>query len=254
MNLTGKVALVTGGSGGIGQAICKRLSADGAVIAVNYRTNAEPAERFVTALKADGGRAQCFKADVSDPEACVRLATEVVAAFGRIDILVSNAGIEHFGKLAEITHEDFNRVFSINVAGQLFMAQAVAPHLTHGGRIVLTSSVSARIAVYNHTLYAASKAAVSAMVLNLAPELGERGITINAIAPGGTATPMATENAKHYTPPVFSTVSPELIIKSKSALQRIGRPEEIANAIGFLVSDQASYITGSTLAVDGGAM
>ncbi|WP_058999153.1 SDR family NAD(P)-dependent oxidoreductase [Leptolyngbya sp. NIES-2104] len=112
--------------------------------------------------------------------------TSSIEKYGQLDILVSNAGIEHFGKLEEITPQDFERVFSVNVAGQLFATQAAARYLPSGGRVVLTSSVSAQISVFYHTLYAASKAAVSAMVRNLAPELGERGITINAIAPGGT--------------------------------------------------------------------
>ena len=112
--------------------------------------------------------------------------------------------------------------------------------------------MSARIPVFYHTLYAASKAAVSAMVLNLAPELGERGITINAIAPGGTATDMAKENAKFYTHPALQDVSPEALLKSKSSLQRLAEPEEIAATVAFLVCDDASYITGSTIAIDGG--
>ena len=187
MNLEGKVAIVTGASGGIGSAICKRLSLEGATMAVNYREKPAPAEELAALLRDDGREAQPFQADVSRPEDGKRLIAEVLSRFGKIDILVSNAGVEHFGKLEEITPEDFTRVFSINVAGQLFVTQAVAPHLPNGGRIVLTSSVSARFAIFHHTLYAASKAAVSAIALNLAPELGERGITINAIAPGGTA-------------------------------------------------------------------
>lgn len=183
-----------------------------------------------------------------------RLVETTVNQYGQLDILVSNAGIEHFGKLEEITREDFDRIFSVNVAGQLFVTQAAAPYLSSGGRIVLTSSVSARIAVFNHTLYAASKAAVSAMVLNLAPELGERGIAINAIAPGGTATDMAAENAKLYTPPALQNVAPDALLKSKAALQRLAQPDEIAAAVVFLVSEDASYITGSTLAVDSGRL
>ena len=167
---------------------------------------------------------------------------------------MSNAGIEHFGKLEEITPQDLERVFSVNVAGQLFVTQAAARYLPSGGRIVLTSSVSARSSIFHHTLYAASKAAVSAMVLNLAPELGERQITINAIAPGGTATDMAKENGKFYTHPALQDVAPEALLKSKAALQRLAQPEEIAATIAFLVSDDASYITGSTLAIDGGRL
>ena len=179
---------------------------------------------------------------------------EVAASFGALDILVSNAGIEHFGALEDITPEDFDRIFSVNTRGQLFAVQAAVRHMRPGGRLVLTSSVSARIGVFHHTLYAASKAAVSAMVMNLAPELGARGLTINAIAPGGTATDMAAENAKHYTPPSLQGVSPEAVLQSQVALGRLARPEEIAATVAFLVSEDASYITGSTVAINGGWM
>jgi 3-oxoacyl-[acyl-carrier protein] reductase len=254
MKLTGKVAVVTGASRGIGKAIVTRLASEGAIVAINYRNNAQPAEELVSELNDKGFKAQAFRADMSKPEESQALLDDVVKAFGKVDILASNAGIEHFGKLEEITPEDFNRIFSTNVAGQLFVTQAAARYLPSGGRIVLTSSVSAKISVFYHTLYAASKAAVSAMVLNLAPELGERGITINAIAPGGTATDMAKENAKRYTNPALKDVSPEALLKSKASLQRLAQPEEIAAAVAFLVSDDASYITGSTLAVDGGRL
>ena len=254
MKLDGKVAIVTGASSGIGKVVAERLSADGAIVAVNYRGDAAPAEALAAALRKGGRDAQPFQADVTKPEDRQRMVAEVLKRFGKIDILVSNAGVEHFGRLADLTPEDFNRVFSVNVAAQLFMTQAVAPHLPDGGRIVLTSSVSARFAIFHHTLYAASKAAVSAMVLNLAPELGERGITINAVAPGGTASRMSKENGKLYTPPVLKDVPPDVLAKSSNSLQRIGRPEEIASAVSFLVSPDASYVTGSTLAVDGGRL
>jgi 3-oxoacyl-[acyl-carrier protein] reductase len=268
MKLTGKIAVVTGASRGIGKAILvprgfanvTRLAKEGAIVAINYRKDAQLAEELVSELNKQGFKAQAFRADMSKPEESQALLEDVVKAFGKVDILVSNAGIEHFGKLEEITQQDFvraasalpNRVFSTNVAGQLFVTQAAARYLPSGGRIVLTSSVSAKISVFHHTLYAASKAAVSAMVLNLAPELGERGITINAIAPGGTATDMAKENGKLYTHPALRDTSPEVLLKSKTSLQRLAQPEEIAAAVLFLVSDDASYITGSTLAVDGG--
>src|SRR4029077_19424403 len=125
-------------------------------------------------------------------------------SYGKLDILVSNAGIEHFGRLDEITPEDFDRVFSTNTRGQLFAVQHAARHLPEGGRIVLTSSVSATRAVFHHTLYAASKGAVNSMVLNLSPELGQRGITINAIAPGGTVTDMANTHALSYKHPLLA--------------------------------------------------
>jgi 3-oxoacyl-[acyl-carrier protein] reductase len=254
MKLSGKVAVVTGASRGIGKAIATRLATEGAIVAINYHQNAELAEALVSELDSKGFKTQAFRADMSKPEESRALLDDVVKAFGKVDILVSNAGVEYFGKLEDITPQDVDRVFSVNVAGQLFVTQAAARYLPSGGRIVLTSSVSAKIPVFHHTLYAASKAAVSAMVLNLAPELGERGITINAIAPGGTATDMAKENGKLYTNPALRDVPPAALLKSKTSLQRIAQPEEIAAAVTFLVSDDASYITGSTLAVDGGRL
>jgi 3-oxoacyl-[acyl-carrier protein] reductase len=247
-----KVAIVTGSSRGIGKEIVMRLAREGAKVIVNYRSSPDEAEEVVKKIEQQGGEATAIQADVSQVDQSKQLVEKAVEKYGQLNILVSNAGIEHFGKLEEITLEDFNRVFSINVAGQLFVTQAAAAYLPSGGRIVLTSSVSAKIAVFYHTLYGASKAAVSAMVRNLAPELGERGITINAIAPGGTATDMAEKNAKFYTHPALQNVSPDTLLKSIGALQRLAQPEEIAAAITFLVSDDASYVTGSTLAVDGG--
>ena len=254
MKLNGKIAVVTGASRGIGKAIATRLAKEGATVAINYRQNAEPAEALVSDLNSKGFKTQAFRADVSKSAECQTLMDEVNTAFGRLDILVSNAGVEYLGKLENITQQDFDRVFGVNVAGQLFVTQAAARYLQSGGRIVLTSSLSGRIAIFNHALHAASKAAVSAMALNLAPELGERGITINAIAPGSTATTsMTAEDIKLYIPPALQDVAPDALLNSKISLQRLAQPQEIAAAVAFLVSDDASYITGSTLAVDGGS-
>lgn len=252
MRLEGRRALVTGGSRGIGAAIARRLSAEGATVAINYRSDTASANALVDELGATGRPARAFQADVSDRNEIHGLVDEVVAALGGLDIVASNAGVEHFGALEAITPEEFDRVFHINVAGQLFVAQAAAEAMTSGGRILLTSSVSARFASYHHTLYAASKAAVSAMVLNLAPELAERGITINAIAPGGTNTDMARENAELYTHPALAGVSPDGLMKSRIALGRLADPDEIAAAAAFLLSSDAAYVTGSTLDVNGG--
>jgi NAD(P)-dependent dehydrogenase (short-subunit alcohol dehydrogenase family) len=251
MSLNGKVALVTGGSRGIGAAVVRRLAADGAAVAVNYRANAEKAQALVDEIVAAGGTAVALAADVSEPEQTGRLVDEAVNRLGGLDILVSNAGIEHFGALGTITPDDFDRIYRTNVRGQLFAAQHAARHLGEGGRIVLTSSVSASRAFRHHTLYASSKAAVEAMVLNLAPELGERGITINAIAPGGTATDMAADASPQYMEG-RENVDVAAELKHMIALGRLAQPQEIAAAVAFLVSPDASYMTGRTLAVDGG--
>ncbi|GAA1913976.1 SDR family NAD(P)-dependent oxidoreductase [Streptantibioticus ferralitis] len=249
--LSGKVALVTGAARGIGRAVAVRLAEDGATVAVNYRSSTADAEQLVAELEKRGGQATAIRADVADLSEIRRLVDQVVETYGRLDILVSNAGIEHFAPLDEITPEDFDRVFSINTKGQLFVTQQAARHLGAGGRIVLTSSVSATRSVFHHTLYAASKAAVNGMVLNLAAELGQRGITINAIAPGGTATGMSAANAIHYRHPLLDITLPEWE-KMHGALGRLASPEEIAAVTAFLVSDDASYITGRTIAADGG--
>jgi 3-oxoacyl-[acyl-carrier protein] reductase len=252
--LAGKRALVTGGSRGIGAAIARRLAAEGATVAVNYVADVTSAESLVKELRGNGIKAAAFQADVSDPAETSRLVDAVVQEFGGLDLLASNAGVEYFGALESITPSDFDRVFRINVGGQLFVTQAAAAVMTPGSRILLTSSVSARIGVYRHSLYAASKAAVSAMTLNLAPELAERGIAINAIAPGGTATDMAAEHAASYTPPALRDVAPAQIIESMNALGRLAEPDEIAAVAAFLLSSDASYLTGSTVDAAGGWM
>ena len=252
--LAGKRALVTGGSRGIGAAIARRLAADGAAVAVNYVADQASADKLVAELTDKGHQVAAFRADVSDPAQTHDLVEQVVEAMGGIDILASNAGVEHFGALESITLSDFDRVFHINVAGQLFATQAAATAMTDGGRILLTSSISARIGVYQHTLYAASKAAVSAMVLNLAPELAERGIAINAIAPGGTATDMAAEVGALYTPPALRDVPAAAVIASMNAIGRLAEPDEIAAIAAFLLSPDASYLTGATIDASGGWM
>lgn len=253
-DLTGRRALVTGAGRGIGAAVARRLAADGAAVAVNYRSSAADADTLVEQLRKAGGAAVALQADVSDPAQAKRLVGETTDALGGLDILVSNAGVEHFGALATITPDDVDRVFAVNVAGQLWVTQAAAAVMGDGARIVLTSSVSARIAVWEHSLYAASKAAVSALVLNLAPELAARGIAINAVAPGGTRTAMAAQNAERYTPPALRDLPPERLTRLGSALHRLADPAEIAAAVAFLASPDASYITGTTLAVDGGRL
>ncbi|MGA8329979.1 MAG: SDR family oxidoreductase [Mycobacterium sp.] len=250
--LAGRRALVTGGGRGIGAAIARRLASEGAAVAINYVANASAANALVSELEAKGHQAAAFRADVGERAQTKGLVAQVVDAFGGLDILASNAGVEHFGRLELIEDGDFQRVFRINVAGQLFATQAAAAAMTSGGRILLTSSISARIAVYAHTLYAASKAAVSAMALNLAPELAERGIAINAIAPGGTATDMAADVATEYTHPALREVPPALVAKSMNAVGRLAEPDEIAAVAAFLLSPEASYLTGATIDASGG--
>lgn len=250
--LAGKRALVTGGSRGIGAAIARRLAAQGVTVAVNYRSDRATAEALVGELTDQHLAASAFPGDVSDSAQAHELVEAVVSEFGGLDLLVSNAGVEHFGALETITQADFDLQFRTNVAGQFFVTQAAVAAMTDGGRIVLSSSVSARLAVHEHALYAASKAAISAMVRNLAPELAGRGVAINAIAPGATATRLAAQYAPNYTHPALTGVPFDVLIRSMNALGRLGQPDEIAAVVEFLLSPDASFITGTTVEADGG--
>jgi 3-oxoacyl-[acyl-carrier protein] reductase len=245
--------LVTGGSRGIGAAVARRLAAEGATVTVTYLSNAAGARSVVAELTDAGHTAFALQGDVRDRAATQAVVAEAAEHMGGLDVVISNAGVEYFGPLASITEQDFRRVFDTNVAGQLFVVQAAVPLMTHGGRIVLMSSVSAGIAVFEHSLYAASKAAVRALAQNLAPELAARNITINAIAPGGTRTDMAAEHAPHYTHPLLRGVDLPggTAIALHSALGRLADPDEVAAAIAFLASPDAAYVSGSTMPVDG---
>ncbi|MFQ3559866.1 SDR family oxidoreductase [Streptomyces gramineus] len=249
----GKVAVVTGGSRGIGAAVARRLVQEGAAVAVGYRGNEEAAAALVAELTEGGGRALAMQADVADPEQTRALVERAVAEFGRLDVLASCAGVEHFDALERITPADFDRIFAVNTRGQLFAVQHAAAHLGEGGRIVLTSSVSALKAFFGHTLYAASKAAVESMVLNLSAELGRRGIAVNAVAPGGTATDMAREHGASYLhPDLAGKQDLDDWLRVGVALRRLAEPSEIAAGYAFLASADASYMTGRTLRLDGG--
>jgi tetrahydroxynaphthalene reductase len=241
----GKAVVVTAGDRGIGAATVRRLGDEGAAVVVGYRRDAVSAEALVTELASRGQRAAALQVDVADPEQIRAFVDRAARELGRIDVLVSCASIEHFERLERISPADFDRVFAVNTRGQLFAVQCAATHLRPGGRIVLTSSVSASRAVFGHALDAASKAAVEAMVLNLSAELGPRAIGINAIAPGGAAADMAAEKAG-------ADMSLDEWLKAHVAFGRLATLDEIAAAYAFLASGDSAYITGRTLRVDGG--
>jgi 3-oxoacyl-[acyl-carrier protein] reductase len=242
--LKGKVALVTGGSRGIGAATARALAAEGADIAITYVASADKAQAVVRELEALGVMAVAFHADQADPVQVDDTVHAVVDRFGRLDILVNNAGVAVMGPVDDPGRgaADFDRQLAINVGGVAAAVRAAARLMGPGGRIVTVGSVSGdRTALPGIADYAATKAAVAGYTRGWARDLGPRGITINVVQPGPTDTDMN---------PATGELAASL--KSATALGRYGRPEEIAAAIVFLASPAASYITGTTLDVDGG--
>jgi 3-oxoacyl-[acyl-carrier protein] reductase len=242
--LSGKVALVTGGSRGIGRATAEALAAQGAHVIVNYVRGEEEARRVVEAIEARGGKAEALGFDVADLAASEEAITAAAKRLGRLDILVANAGVTIDNLLLRVKEEDIDRVLSVNVKGALGCARAALKVMMRArtGRIVFLSSVVAEMGNAGQSVYAASKAALLGLTKTLAREFASRGITVNAITPGFIDTDMTSslgEGAK------------EGMLKA-IPLGRTGRPEEVAAAVAFLCSDAASYITGETLRVNGG--
>lgn len=244
MLLDGKTALVTGASRGIGRAIALRLAAEGASVAINYAGNTAKAEGTKAAIEAAGGKAALFQADVSDSAQVEQMVAAVTEAFGTIDILVNNAGITRDGLLMRMKEEDFDAVLDTNLKGIFHVTKAVSKLMMkkRAGRIVNMASVVGIMGNAGQTNYAAAKAGVIGFTKSAAREFAARGITVNAVAPGFIATDMTAampEKAKEAT-------------LAAIPLRRMGEPEDVANAVAFLVSDQASYITGQVVKVDGG--
>ena len=244
MLLDGKTALVTGASRGIGRAIALRLAAEGASVAINYAGNTAKAEEAKAAIEAAGGKAALFQADVSDSAQVEQMVASVTEVFGTIDILVNNAGITRDGLLMRMKEEDFDAVLDTNLKGIFHVTKAVSKLMMkkRAGRIVNMASVVGIMGNAGQTNYAAAKAGVIGFTKSAARELAARGITVNAVAPGFIATDMTAampEKAKEAT-------------LAAIPLRRMGAPEDVANAVAFLVSDQASYITGQVVKVDGG--
>jgi 3-oxoacyl-[acyl-carrier protein] reductase len=242
--LTGKVALVTGGSRGIGAAIALALADDGADVAISYSSSEDKAKQVVNDLLAKGVRAHAFKADQSKQEDVSKLVQSVIDRFGRLDILVNNAGVfasssvsDRANNLAEIEH-----LFAVNVGGVAAAVRAAAPMMHEGGRIISIGSVAGDNSPWaGFADYSATKGAVAAYTRGWARDLGPRDITVNNVAPGPIATDMA---------PVDGEMHDALI--AGTALGRYGKPEEVAALVTFLAGPTAGYITGATLAVDGG--
>ena len=241
--LSGRVAIVTGGSRGIGRATAALFADEGAAVVVADVDEALGQET-ARAIEADGARALFVRTDVSKPEDARALAERTLEAFGGIDILVNNAGITRDATLKKMQEQDFDAVVAVNLKGVYNCTQAVVPHMeAHGfGRILNAASVVGLYGNFGQTNYVATKAGVIGMTKTWAKELGRKGITVNAVAPGFIATEMV------------SAVPDKVLelMKQKTPLQRLGQPEDIAQAYLFLASDAASFITGATLSVDGG--
>jgi 3-oxoacyl-[acyl-carrier protein] reductase len=240
--LTGKVALVTGGSRGIGAAIAKRLSHDGVAVALTYTSAPAKAEEVVRAIESAGGRALAIRADSGDASAVRNAVAETVRTFGRLDILVNNAGIAVVAPLEQFSLEDFDRTVAINIRGVFVAAQEAARHMGAGGRIITIGSTNAdRMPFGGGGPYAMSKAAVAGLTRGLARDLGPRGITVNNVQPGPVETDMNPSDG-----PFAET------LKGFMAVKRYGRGDEIAGLVAYLAGPEADFITGASLTIDGG--
>jgi 3-oxoacyl-[acyl-carrier protein] reductase len=239
--LSGKNALVTGGSRGIGAATVRRLATDGAAVAFTYVASDEKAAALVAEIEADGGEALAIKADSADPKALKRAVMETASRSGRLDILVNNAGILLRGPVDGFSLEDFDHMLAVNVRAVFVAVQAAVARMGEGGRIITIGSVTAdRSAFPGASVYSMTKAAVAALTRGMARDLGSRGITVNTVQPGPTETDMnPDENTRALLRPML-------------ALGRIGKDKEIASLIAYLASPEASFITGAAFTIDGG--
>jgi 3-oxoacyl-[acyl-carrier protein] reductase len=240
--LEGKIALITGGSRGIGAAIAKRLAADGAKVAITYAKGADAATSVVKEIERDGGKALAIQADAADADAVKAAVEKAVATFGRLDILVNNAGTAIPKTFEETTLEEMDRVLNINVRGVFIATQAALKHMKSGSRIIMIgSSVGERVLVPGLVPYSATKGAVKIFSQALSREVGSRGITVNNVQPG----PIDTE----LNPATSEWAVPQ---KAATALDRYGKVDEVAALVAFVAGPESSYITGANLTVDGG--
>jgi 3-oxoacyl-[acyl-carrier protein] reductase len=238
-----KIAIVTGGAGGIGAAICERLARDGCTVVINYAGNAAAAEALAARIETAGGRAITAQADIVDPAQAARLFSSAETAFGGVDVLVNNAGIMRLATIADSDDELFDRQIAVNLKGTFNTLREASKRLREGGRIInISSSITAR-RVPTYGVYTATKAAVEAMTSILAKELRGRNITVNAIAPGPTATKLFLEGKPQELVDQLTKMAP---------LERLGQPEDIADAVAFLAGPDGGWINGQTLHANGG--
>ncbi|OWR31493.1 3-ketoacyl-ACP reductase [Saccharibacillus sp. O23] len=239
----GKTAIVTGSSRGIGSRIAEAFAAAGANVVVNYSGSQSKAEEVVRRIEEQGGRAAAIRADVSRVAEIRALFEQTVETFGGIDILVNNAGIMHTVPLAQVTEEEFDRQFAVNVKGTFFACQTAAEHLNPGGRIINFSTSVAGAMFPGYSVYAGTKGAVEQFTRQLAKELGPKNLTINAVAPGPVNTELFLEGKSEQQ--VAGIVG-------MNSFGRLGETEDITGAVLFLASEEARWITGQTLRVNGG--
>lgn len=247
--LEGKSALVTGASRGIGRAIATRLAADGAIVAVHYGQRRDDADETVRMIVNAGGAAFAVGADVTQPDAIAALFPELTAELAArghdaIDVLVNNAGIGGGGSIATTTGPDFDRLFATNVKGPFLVTQQALPHLRDGGRVINISSMVSLAAYPGSMAYAMTKAAVNSFTVSLAADLASRGITVNAVAPGATAT--------DFIAPLLADEKLAAYYVKAAALNRIGEPTDIASVVAFLASADGGWMTGQILQASGG--
>jgi 3-oxoacyl-[acyl-carrier protein] reductase len=240
--LTNKVALVTGGSRGIGAAIARRLAADGAKVAITYSKGGDAAASVVKAIERSGGKAIAIQADAADADAGKAAVEKTVATFGRLDVLVNNAGTAIPKAFEETTLEEIDRVLAINVRGVFVATQAALKHMKDGGRIIMIgSSVGERVLVPGLVPYSATKGAVKLFTQALAREIGSRGITVNNVQPGPIDTDLNPASGEWAVPQ-----------KAVTSLNRYGHVDEVAALVAFVAGPESSYVTGANLTVDGG--
>jgi 3-oxoacyl-[acyl-carrier protein] reductase len=244
--LQGKVAIVTGASRGIGRAIAERLARDGASIVVNYASSEGEAKEVVSGIDSRGGVASAIQANVGIVADVRRLFKETISRFGHVDIVINNAAAIIYKPIEAVTEEELDAVFAVNARGPFFMLQEAARALPSGGRIVNISSGATRVGLPLLGAYLGSKAALEQFTLVLANELGARGITVNAVSAGVTDTKMLNDMANAYPMDI------KAMVVQRTALGRLGQPDEVADVVAFLVGNDARWVTGQTINADGG--
>ncbi|MCY8788719.1 SDR family oxidoreductase [Bacillus inaquosorum] len=242
-SVKGKTAIVTGASRGIGRAIAEQLADLGIKVAVNYSSSPEKAEEVVEGIKKKGGEAVAIQADLSRVAGVESLFTKTIEAFGKVDILINNAGVNIYQPIEKVTEEDFDKQFNLNAKGTFFACQQAMKYMEEKGRIINFSTSVVGQMFPTYSVYAGTKGAVEQFTRQLAKELAVKQITINAVAPGPVNTELFT---------VGKTEQQIEGLKKTIALGRIGEPEDIANVIEFLVSEKSQWITGQTIRVNGG--